>query len=145
MSSKNEIKGFETPEFRWLSNFYPCTITYEGITYPSSEHAYQAAKSEYTGDRLAVARCSTPGQAKRMGRKIKIRSDWDKVKRGVMKDILRIKFSLPGLQKCLLATGNAYLEETNHWGDTYWGVYRDVGLNQLGEILMEIREELRNK
>lgn len=137
------IKGFEKPETRWLSNFYPCTIVYKGCEYPSSEHAYQAAKTRLIDEQNAIAKARTPGQAKRLGRNVTKRADWDEVKRDVMKDILRIKFSLPGLRDALLATDDAYLEETNTWGDTYWGVCHEVGANNLGQVLMEIREELK--
>lgn len=138
-----EIKGFETPQTRWLSNFYPCEIRYEGINYPSSEHAYQAAKTLNLMQREEIARCGTAGQSKKLGRKLKMRSNWDKIKRGIMKDILRLKFALPGLKLTLLATGDAYLEETNWWGDTYWGVCNGVGKNNLGKVIMEIREEMK--
>lgn len=139
-----DIYGFEKLETRWLSNFYPCTIEYQGITYPSSEHAYQAAKTHSEFDKLAIAKTRTPGIAKRMGQKCKMRSDWDLVKRNIMKEILREKFNLEGLRQALLETGDGYLEETNTWNDVYWGVCRGVGANNLGQVLMEIREELRN-
>ena len=139
-----EIKGFENPQYRWLSNFYPIRMKMaDGLTYGSTEHVYQAMKSNSLEDRAKVAASKTPGQAKRLGRRLKMREDWDQIKREIMKQILRVKFTHPILRQKLLDTGDAYLEETNHWGDTYWGVCHDVGLNQLGEILMEIREEIR--
>lgn len=45
----------------------------------------------------------------------------------------------------LLATGTRYLEETNTWGDTYWGVCEGKGLNMLGKTLMQVRDELRRR
>lgn len=61
-----------------------------------------------------------------------------------MQDILEAKFDkeLP-LAEMLLATGDEELVEGNHWNDTFWGVYRGKGRNELGKILMRIRENLR--
>lgn len=136
------IKGF-FGDYRWMSNFHMCEVEYEGILYPSSEHAYQAAKSTDEG----VRRLFTTGSAadiKSLGRKITMRSDWESVKYQVMSDILLDKFlSHPNLKQKLLDTGNKYLEETNWWKDKIWGVYRGEGTNWLGKILMEIREKLR--
>jgi ribA/ribD-fused uncharacterized protein len=140
-----DIYGFEKPETRWLSNFYPVNIEIGCHHWPSSEHAYQAAKTLDYDERMAIKAARTPGQAKKLGRKVTMRPDWDKIKRHEMKCILRLKFSLPGLKELLLQTGDGYLEETNHWGDTYWGVCNGVGQNNLGHVLMEIREELRNE
>ncbi len=137
------IYGFTTSETRWLSNFWPASVYYEGVNYPSSEHAYQAAKSLNQTDRVCIAQL-TAGQAKRAGQGLTIRPDWEEVKESVMEDILRIKFSHPDLQKKLLETDTLYLEETNTWGDTYWGVCRGAGQNKLGHILMKIRTELEN-
>ncbi len=60
-----------------------------------------------------------------------------------MLDLLRIKFTIPTLRERLLATGDQTLIEGNTWGDTYWGVCRGVGLNNLGTLLMQVREECR--
>jgi predicted NAD-dependent protein-ADP-ribosyltransferase YbiA (DUF1768 family) len=59
-----------------------------------------------------------------------------------MRDLLIQKFSQDPFKAALLATGDAYLEETNHWGDVYWGVCNGVGQNRLGHALMEIRADL---
>lgn len=137
----NLIDNFED-EFHFLSNFYYCKVTYEGILYPSSEHAYQAAKSTINEDRMSVKYAGSPAQAKQRGRHIKMRPDWDDVKLGVMEDILRIKFGRPLLKEKLLLTKGFNIVEGNHWGDTYWGVCRGKGSNHLGQLLMKIREEI---
>ena len=129
-------------DYRWLSNFHLVNIKYEGIVYPSSEHAYQAAKSLDKDVRLSFLNL-TCGQAKRLGGKIELRTDWEDIKYQVMLDILRIKFSNPFLVVQLLDTGDAELIEGNTWGDVYWGVCKGVGQNNLGKILMIIREEIR--
>lgn len=113
------------------------------MVYPSSEHAYQAAKSLDMQVRLSVAGKATAAAAKSAGSALVLRSDWDEVKLQVMYDILWDKFTRhDDLREKLLATGAEDLVEGNTWNDTYWGVCRGVGLNHLGRILMRIRIEL---
>ena len=135
-----EIKGFFS-EYRWLSNFYPCDITYEGQKYLSTEAAYQAAKTIIPAERKLFIKL-TPSKAKRKGQKITLRSDWEQVKEQVMYDVLKLKFKDEVLAKLLKETGTKYLEETNWWGDEVWGVCNGVGQNKLGKLLMKVREEL---
>lgn len=142
------ILGFRGPHF-FLSNFYPLSHplveVFQGatITYPTLEHAYQAAKSTQVQVRLALAGQITAGHAKRHGRAIKARTNWDRIKDEVMLSWLRQKFADPHLGELLRTTGDATLVEVNHHGDRYWGT--DVfleGENRLGELLMQVREEL---
>ena len=141
----NDILGFNK-EYRFLSNFYPAIVEYDGLDYPSTEHAYQAAKTEDLGQRRRIRESQKPGDAKRSGQQVKMRSDWEQIKISVMKDLVRQKFTKhKDLKEKLLATGDAYLEETNHWKDIFWGVCKGKGLNHLGKILMEVREEIRQK
>jgi ribA/ribD-fused uncharacterized protein len=136
-------------QYRYLSNFWPCKITYEGVEYPTSEHAYQAAKSLVHTTRLAVASCSSPGEAKRYGRNFKIRPDWEEKKFDIMVTILREKFKHPDLAKQLKKTGNLPLIEGNTWHDNIWGNCKCIkcrkvkGQNLLGKALMLIRNELQ--
>lgn len=139
---KSKVSQF-TGEYRWLSNFWNATIYYDGVHYPSVEHAYQAAKSPNITIRRHVAALSKPGDAKRYGRKIPLRDDWEDVKADVMLDLLRLKFSYTDLREKLLNTGDAELVEGNYWNDTYWGVCRGKGENVLGKLLMRVREECR--
>lgn len=100
---------------------------------------------------MEIANAPTPGQAKRLGRKVKIRPDWEYVKKDIMLEGLRKKFAIPELRQKLLDTGDAYLEEGNTWHDNYWGVChciecQDVlAKNNLGLLLMKIREEIQNE
>src|SRR5207247_2367670 len=111
---------------------------------PSVEHAYQSAKSVLTDDRRRIATMPTPAEAKKEGRKLTLRPDWDRVKFQVMEDCVRYKFTHhPELRQRLLATGQTPLEEGNDWGDRIWGVYQGQGENRLGKILMKIRAELQ--
>lgn len=139
----SDILGFNK-EYRFLSNFYPATVEYDGLEYSSTEHAYQAAKTEDAAQRRRIREAQKPGDAKRLGKQVKMRTDWEQIKVGVMKDLVRQKFTNhKELKEKLLATGDAHLEETNTWNDTFWGVCKGKGQNHLGKILMEVREELK--
>lgn len=129
-------------EHRFLSNFYPVNVKYEGKTYRSVEHAYQAAKTEDEGARKKIREAQTAGEAKRLGRRVKMSDDFEYHKVSVMKELLLQKFKYPELKAKLLATGNSGLIEGNTWGDTFWGVCAGVGENHLGKLLMEVRAEL---
>lgn len=132
----------------FLSNFFMHSIMYEGILYPSNEHAFQAAKSLDKAARLKIAALPTASMAKKAGRgknpdiKFELREDWDVVKLDIMYTLCKEKFSDPVLASKLKATGNEELVEGNWWGDTYWGVCKGVGSNHLGKILMQVRDEL---
>lgn len=130
-------------EYEFLSNFYEARTEYEGVVYPTSEHAYQAAKSKDATTRYVISKLETPDEAKKMGNIIKIRDDWDEIKTQVMYDCLVSKFSDKKLAKKLLATGDKELIEGNHHSDMFWGKVDGVGYNMLGRILMRIRSELR--
>ena len=132
--------------YRWLSNFHPCMVTLDGETYPSVEHAYVAAKTLDPEIRAVVRNLEKPSDAKKYGRTIVLRPDWEDVKLEVMTDLLYQKFA-PHTALCflLLSTGDAELVEGNVWNDTFWGICRGVGENHLGRILMEIRAELETR
>jgi len=134
------IKKFEG-EYRWLSNFWPCIVEFEGVEYPSTENAYQAAKTTILKDREIFETC-TPGQAKRLGRTVTLCEDWDEVKFSIMNYLNYQKYSAEPLKSRLMATNNQLIEEGNDWGDTFWGVCKGQGENHLGRILMKIRQGL---
>lgn len=131
-------------KYAFLSNFYDSPIYYEGILYPTVEHFFQAMKTLDHDERRTIAAAASPGQAKRLGRRVKLRDDWESVKDFYMKTALTIKFAKPELRQKLLETGSAYLEEGNTWNDTYWGVCNGVGKNRLGLLLMEVRKEIQD-
>ena len=142
---KQQIINKFTGKYRFLSNFNRTDIYYEGLYYPSVEHAFQAAKSlnDLIREKLSYP-AITPAKAKRMARKIDLRPDWKDVKDEIMLTLIRIKFEDFSLQKKLLETGDAQLIEGNWWSDTYWGVCKGKGQNKLGRILMYVREEIKN-
>ncbi|MFW6130334.1 MAG: NADAR family protein [Atribacterota bacterium] len=133
-------------EYYFLSNFSNWKCEFEGLLYPTSEHAFQAAKSLSYGERIKISHLKTPGEAKKYGRNIILREDWDSVKNGVMFNILLDKFTKhKELFYKLLKTKDAELIEGNTWHDNYWGdcicekCSKKFGQNNLGRTLMRIR------
>ena len=141
---REEIDYFRE-EYEFLSNFYPTKVVFDGITYYNAEAAYQAQKCYLQADRLRFALLSAD-EAKRLGQKIEIRSDWDEIKYHVMEQVVYAKFAQnPTLAQDLLDTGDKPLKEGNTWGDVYWGINLRTGEgeNNLGKILMDLRENFR--
>jgi len=132
-------------EYSFLSNFHPVEIWLDGEKYPTVEHAFQAAKTLDENEREWVRRCPTPGAAKRMGKRVTLREDWEDIKVDVMHGLLQQKFDVDAntdLAMKLLATRPKYLIEGNNWGDTFWGVCNGRGENHLGDLLVKVRKEL---
>lgn len=125
------ILGF-FKEYRFLSNFHPSTVTLDGIEYKSVEHAYQAAKTFDAAKREQIRLSVNMSQAKMLGQLVDLRPDWEEVKLEIMESLVREKFTRhKSLKQQLLATGDVYLEETNNWGDRFYGVVNGKGLNHL--------------
>ena len=136
-------------KYAFLSNFHNCPVTYNGLTYKNNEAAFQAQKTlnenirkEFTG--------LPPNLAKRKGRRVTLRSDWEQVKDDIMYEICLEKFLSKKnyrLLELLLNTGHEEIVEGNYWHDNYWGNCtcdrcKNVdGMNVLGKILMEIRSK----
>ena len=139
-----------TRDYFFLSNFYNVYLEYDWIIYCSTEAAFQATKSLDISEKMRIARMS-PSDAKRAGRKIQLRPDWEEIKDKVMYDVCYEKFTNNDalhLKERLLKTGKEELVEGNTWHDNYWGnctcekCKNIAGQNKLGKILMEIRKEL---
>jgi ribA/ribD-fused uncharacterized protein len=146
---RRAIDDFEG-HYAFLSNFTPAPVVLDGVRYPTVEHAYQAAKTLEPGERQKIREASTPGLAKKLGRKLKKRPDWPDLKVDIMRDLVRQKFAAqPDLKKLLLATGETELVEGNTWHDNFWGKCRcdrcasSPGQNRLGRLLMEVRSQLK--
>ncbi len=141
----NRIDRF-VGDYDFLSNFHPSSIEFYGVFYPTVEHAFQASKTFDRVMKQIIADAATPGIAKRLGRKVQLRPDWEQVKVNIMEDLVWLKFiTHPDLRAKLLATGDTNLIEGNTWNDRFWGVCRGQGRNELGQILMRVRAELVNK
>lgn len=135
----NEFRG----KYYFLSNFYSAPVEYDGIVYQNNEAAFQSAKTINYETRLKFADLD-PSSAKRKGRRIQLRHGWDKIKFDIMYEIIKAKFSQnEDLKQKLINTGNEHLEEGNTWGDRIWGTVNGRGQNNLGKILMRVREELK--
>lgn len=136
-------------ELAFLSNFYSCSFLWGGIIYPSSEHAFVAAKTLDLDTREFISKLATPAIAKKYGRSLKLRPDWEAQKYNLMLDILKCKFNQnPDLYEKLLVTGDTELVELNEWHDNIWGNCTcnrcgNKGQNLLGKALMYVREELK--
>lgn len=130
--------------YSFLSNFYESPLIYDGMEFRNSESAYQSAKVIDIQEKMLFQN-TTASQGKKLGRGVKLRSDWEEIKDDVMLEVVRCKFTQNRiLYQKLLDTGVQELVEGNWWGDTYWGVYRGHGQNKLGKILMQVRQEIRN-
>lgn len=135
----NEFRG----PYYFLSNFYEAPVTWNNITYRNNEAAFQSAKTNDIAVRKTFA-AMDPSTAKREGRRVTLRPDWEEVKYQIMYEICFAKFTQnKELRERLLATRDEYLEEGNTWGDRIWGTVNGQGNNWLGKILMQVREELK--
>lgn len=144
MNDKKIIDSFTIASgYDFLSNFYRSTIWIDGQSWPTIEHAYQAHKTLDLKERETIRNAKDPAIAKRLGRGVTLRGDWDAVKVDLMRSFVRKKFESPFLADLLAKTGDLELVHTNSWNDRVWGVCRGTGQNLLGKILMEVREEIR--
>lgn len=141
----DDFKG----DYAFLSNFYQCDFVFEGLTYHTSEAAFQAQKCSTEDEKIKYTTVTNPVAAKHMGKKEPgFPSNWNEISYGIMKNILKAKFAVPELKEKLKATGNAVLIEGNRHHDNRWGnctcdrCKNREGQNWLGKILMELRAEL---
>lgn len=133
-------------DYAFLSNFALVKINHMGRVFTSVENAYAASKCKYDEDVDKFLNI-TSGQAKRLGRTVAIRDDWEDIKYNVMRDLVFQKFEQEPYKSKLLQTGDLEIQEGNYWKDTYWGVdlKAGIGKNNLGKILMEVRESIKGK
>lgn len=142
------IVHFKSPEHDYLSNFHLVTVHYNGVDYPSVEHAFMSAKSD---DPQWKAYCAnkniSPADVKREGKQVRLVHDWEEIKLNVMETCLRSKFNQEPYRTLLIETGKQNIQEGNWWGDRFWGVdlkqQPNYGENHLGRLIMLIREELQ--
>lgn len=141
----------------WFSNMLPfeCPVVYQGLTYKTPEHLYQALKlpKEDLAGRAEIAAMDSPYVAKRRSRTKdlrrlgRLRKDWEQVQLSVMEFVLQRKFAEgTGWLERLVATGSEELVERNTWHDRFWGQCfcdrcQGAGRNELGKLLMKLRDE----
>jgi ribA/ribD-fused uncharacterized protein len=149
--NETTIFGF-FEKYRFLSNFHRCPVSHGGYVWPSSEHAYMAAKCfrtfdedgcvRYNRTKYLDIRSMSCSQVRSWGQKVDLRLDWEDVKVSVMSEVCLNKFAENhDLKKALLETGGKTLVEANSWGDRFWGydVDNKCGSNNLGKVLMHVR------
>lgn len=140
----NTIRSFKG-KYKFLSNFYPVFVNYGGIRFPSVEHAFQAAKSDDVEVRKLFAIAPTAKEAKRFGKQVKLTEGWDTKKISIMKSLLKQKFNHEPLRSMLLDTEDSILIEGNNHNDKFWGQVNGEGMNILGKLLMEVRDDMKKE
>jgi N-glycosidase YbiA len=129
-------------KYWFLSNHHPCKVFLDEVEYPSVEHAYMSAKTLSLAEREIIRTCGDAVVAKKLGKHVTLREDWNEIKLQVMTYLLMQKFSHTEFAKLLKDTSPHELVEGNWWGDVFWGICNGQGENWLGKILMQIRDEL---
>ena len=138
------IEHFDNIYF-FLTNFHRSPVEYKGKIYPTAEHLFQALKTKNKKVRNNIRRASSPGEAKKLGRTIRLRDDWEEVKDKLMFMVVRLKFLQNPKLNILLKNTKGDLIEGNCWHDNYWGdclcykCKKIKGHNQLGKTLMKVR------
>lgn len=144
----NKIVRFDK-NFSFLSNFYFSPMTINDKVYNTNEHWFQSQKFQSNFIQEIIRSAGTPGIAKKLGRKYKIRPDWEQIKEDIMYRGLQEKFLNKELRLKLIDTFPLWLEEGNYWHDNYWGVcncprcFEIESKNRLGILLMKRRKELK--
>lgn len=143
-------------EYAPLDNFYQTPVLWEGLTFPTVEHAYQFAKVAKAWPLAkrhqdAIRTAPTPGVAKALGQRVPLRADWETYKFQAMRLILQDKFDRDIFcRELLISTEDRMIVEGNTWGDDCWGMIQVrpgilKGCNALGNMLMELRASYRRR
>lgn len=141
-----QIRFYETDKaYGCFSNFSRHPVVIDDVTWPTSEHYFQARKFLDEADRDAVRAAPNGFVAAQMGRERhrSFRQDWETVRDEVMLEVLRAKFGQHDeLREVLLSTQGAHLIEHTK-NDRYWADGGDgTGQNMLGILLEQVRGEL---
>lgn len=138
-------------QFCCFSNFSNFGVEWKNIRWPTSEHAYQAAKfmDSYPSIAQEILDAKSADEAKKIAHHNhdKIPEDWDSQKIKIMEEICSNKLRQHPyiMMELLLHTGNGVIVETSPKDDFWgWGPGKD-GRNELGKIWMRLRDELKNK
>lgn len=147
-----EIRFYRSNEkpYGVFSNLFKRAIIFEGVEFPTAEHAYQAGKARKQAVREWILSAPTPSLVAMAAHGLytwDIVPNWSKIKFDRMREVLRAKYTQhEDLRTTLLSTGDARLVEscrTDNPVNRTWGEVNGKGLNMLGVLLMEIRAELR--
>lgn len=128
-------------EYWFLSNMYPCKIRVNGLEFQCAEACFQSFKT--TDLELRKKFQNLNGfEAKKLGKKIKLRPDWNNIRLEVMYRVVLAKFRQhPELFRKLKNVSEPIVED-NTWHDTFWGMCNGVGKNNLGIILTAVQNNL---
>lgn len=146
-----EIRFYRANEkpFGAFSNLLKRQIVFDGRTYPTAEHAYQAGKPTKPAVREWILSAPTPALAAMAAHGLYVWDvvpNWAQIKFDRMRAVLRAKFDQhDDLKELLLSTGEARLVEAgtvNNGVNRLWGEVEGKGQNMLGLMLMELRGEL---
>ena len=142
---EESITGFQGGRWEALSNWFPATVVWSGKQYPSVEHAFQAAKAAAEPEQAeAIRKAASPKDAHALGQLVSLPPTWERQRLKLMETLLRDKFRRDSsLRERLLRTENKNLIANNKWGETFWGVSGGNGGNNLGKLLMSLRDEAR--
>lgn len=157
--SLTDIRGFYG-KYAFLSNmqFVETPIEYDGKKFHFVETAFQYAKHKYLStdmcidvglyktDILRYDLERDPYAAKKRAKDINpfLTDKWhDSIAYLAMQEFCAKKFLDYNMRLLLLSTGSTPLIESNVWKDTFWGVYKGQGKNQLGGILIGVRASLK--
>lgn len=138
----NNYRGF----YYFLSNFYPCKFTYGGETWRSAEHCFQAQKTVSPNMLASILHAKTAVEARVLGHSVSmLPPTWEDDKSSIMKSILMAKFEQnPNLARRLVKTKDKILAELTI-NDPYWNMTPKGGKNVLGKLLMEVRDDLKQR
>jgi len=135
-----------------FSNLFRREIEFEGVIYPTAEHAYQAGKARRPEVKDWLMAAPSPALLAMAAHGLyhwDIAPGWSKTKFDRMRAILWEKFTQhQDLNELLLSTGEKRLVEmprTDNPTNRLWGEVNGRGKNMLGNLLMEVREELQTQ
>lgn len=125
-------------KYWFLSNMYPCELRINGLVFSCAEAAFQSFKTTDLEERKKFQNING-FEAKKLGKRIKLREDWNNIRLDVMDAVLKVKFKQhPELYK-LLKSINEPIVEDNNWNDMFWGRCNGKGKNYLGCLLERIK------
>jgi ribA/ribD-fused uncharacterized protein len=141
------VFGFEsTPNFEF-ANAAPHGFTEEGVEWLTVEHyvhAHQFLGEKHAELREKIRKAPRPRKVVLLAQANArhVRPDWQEVRDEIMLRALRLKFADPDLAHKLLNTGNIALAFDDN-REKYWSIgLRGEGQNRLGNLLMQVRDEL---
>ena len=146
-NKEKEPIGFYEREYYVFSNFSAFVIMWKGNFCLTSEHAYHTEKFEDEDLKEAIRKTMSAHDSQKLSHehRDRYRKDWNEVKLGIMKEILREKVRQhPYILKKLIESGDRELIEDS-WRDDFWGWGPNKdGANHLGKLWMEVREEVKS-